>query len=377
MHRETEAPGMLARKFLDGLAVPLMGVAAICCMGQAAMAAQTRTFVIAWFVQAASSKDGDCPDGLNPLPEDMFRTELKGIGLTPEKIEEILGDLKGGSSGPVTRSALINRGRIDGKPVNAYTYPTSVPDVGFHEVKSQYAYGFNLDGNQGTGGFEDPDTHEKGVDNQYWRAMGCNINHRGSPREVPTEWALHWDNERDKMPAWLMSITAEDFSKDGDVSVNFNKALEHVSRDAAGYVRTDSTFRIDPDPRWQNTLHGKLKDGEISITEPGNVHLSGDPYGITELDMSNAHLRLKLNADGTAEGVLGGYIPWRRVFFVYGSSGYSEETMIGTDIPGVYYALRHHADAYPDPKTGENTAISTAWRVVAVPAYHVSLQAEK
>ena len=78
-----------------------------------------------------------------------------------------------------------------------------------------------------------------------------------------------------------------------------------------------------------------------------------------------------LNPDGTSEGVLGGYIPWLRVFYVYGSSGYSSETMIGTDLPGAYYALRRHADAYPDPKTGQNTAISTAFRIVGVPAYAV------
>ena len=342
---------------------------------QIAQATETKSFVVSWFVHAASSKDGDCPDGINPLPEDMFRAELAGIGTSPEKIEEILGGLKGGISAPATVSALINRGRIDGKPVNAYTYPMAVPNIGFHEVKSQFAYGFDLDGKIQTKAFEDPDTHEKGVDNEYWRATGCNINHRGSATEVPTEAALHWDNERDKMPAWLITISTEDFSKDGEVTVTFNKALEHVARDANGYVRKDSTFRIDPDRRWQNTLHGTIKNGAIAITQPGEVHLSGDPYGLTELDMSDARLRMKLNTDGSVEGVMGGYIPWKRIFFSYGSSGYSEETMIGTDIPGVYYALRSHADAYPDPKTGENTAISTAWRIVAVPAYAVAVEA--
>ncbi len=339
-----------------------------------ASAAQTRSFAVGWFVQAANSYDGDCPEGVNPLPEDMFRSELKAVGTTPEQIEAIMGDLKGGNSTAATKSAIINRGRIDGKPVNAYTYPTSSHDVGFHEVKGQYAFGFNLDGKEDAKSFEDPETHEKGIDNQYWRAMGCNINHRGSPKEVPTEWALHWDNERDKMPAWLISVTGDDLTKDGDVTVNFYKALEHVSRDANGYVRSDSTFRVDPDHRWHNTLKGKLKNGLITVNQPGEIHLSGDPYGLTELDMTGARLRLKLNEDGTAEGVLGGYIPWRRVFFVYGSSGYNEETMIGTDIPGAYYALRRHADAYPDPKTGENTAISTAWRITAVPAYAIHVE---
>lgn len=361
-------------KFSRHLMATLAAGALVGLSGQAAMAKETKSFVISWFLQAAYSYDGHCPDGLNPLPEEGFRLQLRHIGTSEARIEEILAGLKGGSSTPETRSALINRGRIDGKPVNVYTYPTSTVDLGFHEVKGKLAYGFNLDGKETANNYEDPDTHETGVDNQYWRAMGCNINHQGSRTVTPSEWSLHWDNERDKMPAWLLSITGEDLSKDGDVTVTFQKALEHVSRDANGYVRADSTFRIDPDPRWQNHLKGKIKDGVISVTEPGDVHLSGDPYHLTELDMSNAHFRMTLDATGTGEGVLGGYIPWRRVSYIYGSSGYNMETMLGTNIPSSYYALRRHADAYPDPKTGENTAISSSFRVVALPAFAVAVE---
>lgn len=50
--------------------------------------------------------------------------------------------------------------------------------------------------------------------------------------------------------------------------------------------------------------------------------------------------------------------------------------MIGTDRPGAYYARRRHADAYPDPKTGPNAPISTAFSIVGVPAYAVPV-AEK
>ena len=365
---------MISQKSVRRLTAALAAGVALGFVSQAASAAQTKSFVVGWFLQAAHSYDGDCPDGINALPEDMFREEMKAVGVTEKEIVDIMSGFKGGISTPATMSAIINRGRIDGKPVNAYNYPTSVPDIGFHEVKGKFAYGFNLDGKQTANNYEDPDTGQKGVDNNYWRAMGCNINHRGTKTERPTEWDLHWDNNRDKMPAWLISVTADDFSKDGPVKVQFHKALERITRDANGFVRADSTYRIDPDPRWQNTLNGKIKGGVITVTEPGEVHLSGDPYMLTELDMTRAQLRFQLNEDGSMEGVLGGYIPWRRVFYVYGSSGYSEETMIGTDLPGAFYALRRHADAYPDPKTGENTAISTSWRIVAVPAYAVRIE---
>ena len=294
-----------------------------------------------------------------------------------DKVEGIVANLKGGSSDNATRDALVNRGRFEGKPVNAFTYPTSVPDVGlFRNVNSKYGYGFNLDGKESPLTFEDPQTHEKGVDNQYWRAMGCNVNHRGTDSDAPTEWALHWEINRDKMPAWLITVTTEDFAKDGDATVTLQNALEHVSRDANGNVRADSTFRIDHDRRWQNTLRGKIKNGEFTVTEPGEVHLLGDPYVLTDLDMSQARLRLKFNADGSMKGLIGGYIPWRRIYLLYGAAGFTEEIMIGTNIPGSYYALRNNADAYPDPKTGENTAISTAWWIEAVPAYTVSEQAK-
>ena len=344
----------------------------------AAFAAQTKSFVVSWFLQAANSYEGDCPDGINPLPEDMFRIELRGIGMPEAQIEELVGGVNGGNASDEVEEALVNRGRHNGKPMNAYTYPDTVPDVGFHEVKGKYAFGFNLDGKQSPTNYEDPETHETGVDNQYWRAMGCNINHRGTPKERPAEWSLHWELNRNSMPAWLISITTEDFAKDGDVTVNLYKALERVARDANGYVRRDFTFRIDPDPRWQNTLRGKIEDGMITISNPHEVHLSGDPYMLTELDMTQARLRMKLNPeDGTVEGILGGYIPWQRVLFIYGSSGWNSETMLGTDIPGAFHALRRHADAFPDPKTGRNTAISTAFRIVGVPAYVVRLDAQK
>ena len=41
------------------------------------------------------------------------------------------------------------------------------------------------------------------------------------------------------------------------------------------------------------------------------------------------------------------------------------------DLIGVFYDLTRFADAEPDPLTGENTAISAAYFIEAVPAFHV------
>src|SRR5688572_24461166 len=98
------------------------------CPAVAAAETKTKTFVISWFLQATNSYDGDCPAGINPLPADLFEIELKGLGWTPEEINKVMAGYQGGASTAATRQALVMRGRVDGKPVNVYTYPTSVPD---------------------------------------------------------------------------------------------------------------------------------------------------------------------------------------------------------------------------------------------------------
>ena len=65
-------------------------------------------------------------------------------------------------------------------------------------------------------------------------------------------------------------------------------------------------------------------------------------------EFSNARLRLSLKEDGTAEGILGGYQPWESLYWSYAQGAWIVEHSAGIDIPGVYYALKKHADADPD-----------------------------
>ena len=362
-------PNMLKRQLIASAlsAGVFVGLAA-----QSTASAENRDFVVRWFMQAANSytDNSDCPEGLNPLPEEMVRRQLKALGMPEGQREELIAGINGGSSPPEIREALVYRGRDNGQPVHAYTYPTSVPDAPelIPENKGPLAYGFNLDAKVKAGDFTDPDSMERGVDNAFWRAAGCLMNHRGTRTQRPTHGEQHWDLQRDKQPAWIVRVTADDFTKDGPVTVFFGRAMERPWRDANGDVRKYSTFRVDPDVRWQNKLTGTLKNGVINVTTD-QMHLLGDPYVLVDLDMSKAHLRLTILPDGNLEGVIGGYLPWLTVFYEYGSSGYTSEFMIGVNLPAMYYALRRNADGYPDPKTGENTRISTAYRVNGAPAF--------
>jgi len=116
---------------------------------------------------------------------------------------------------------------------NVYTNPTSSPDPMLKTVKGRYAYGFNLDGKGAASpsGFEDPVTHEKGINNQWYRATGCIRSYRAVPPPAkPDIPETHWDILRNSMPAWLITITAVNgFGKDGDATVTIDRAVERVT----------------------------------------------------------------------------------------------------------------------------------------------------
>jgi len=66
------------------------------------------------------------------------------------------------------------------RDIVSYINPFTVPDPGMPSVVGKIAEGFNLDGNVKTGGFVNS-RGEKGIDNAYYRALGCIGSFRGAP----------------------------------------------------------------------------------------------------------------------------------------------------------------------------------------------------
>ena len=341
--------------------------------------AETRNYVMSLFSQAANSgaDDKDCPGGVNPTPMKIIARELAAIGIPEKEVETITTSTQGGGpAAAAAKQAILYRGRApDGTPRHAYTYPSTVPDPNISLFEGRYAYGFNLDGKEDAKSFEDPDTHERGVDNAYWRAAGCVPDHRGTLTDPSAKWEAVWHIGGEGNPAYLISINADDFSKNGPATIVLQKALERISRDALGGVTADGTYRVDP--RWKTTLHGRLENGVVTVSEPSAVRLGGDPYLFYMMTLDNAQLRLKIKDDKSLVGIMGGYMPWRMLYYVYALDGYTEEYMNGTDVIAMYWALRKNADAFPDPRTGENTVISTAFEIKAVPAFIRSVEAQR
>lgn len=339
--------------------------------------AETLGYVVSWFHLATYSEDSDCPDGLNPPADLMFRNILKALGKTPQEIDALMVDFPNGKD---IRPIIINRGRIDGKPVNIYQNPTTEPDPQVKTVKGHFAYGFNLDGKVKPDDFTDPETGEAGIDNQLYRALGCFHTERAMPPARPTYPVIQWDMARDQTPAWVLQISGiergpDGSVKDGPVQIGFYRATGPVTRNAAGDTQSDMTFQVDSNPRWQNRARGIIHDG-VLVTEKFEFNMTNDPFAVTEYNMKEARVRLHLNPDGTLKGIMGGYQPWLPIYESFALGGSTNEFNLSIDAPGIYYALKKMADAYPDA-SGQNTAISSSFAIEAVPAFVVNPSAAK
>lgn len=352
------------------------GLAAVLALTNSASAAtgETKSFVVNWFYLASYFGEGDCPDGLNPSAAEFYRRDLLRAGHSKEEIDAALKDFPGEGGAPQPWIPLVIV-RGNGKD-NIYAAPTTAPDPGIKMVKGRFGYGFNLDGlgDKSPNGFEDPNTHERGIDNQLYRALSCIRGFRGPvSTDGPTKSNLdevHWDKLREEMPAFVISITAPNgFSNDGDVSIVVGRALETITRDASGAnVQSGMTYTLDPNPRTRNVLSGHLHQGVVTA-ESKEVNLVADNYIVNAFQFDKAHLRFNLKPDGTLAGMIGGYMPWYPIYHGMSVGGYVEEYASSVDLPGVYYALKKLADSDPDPVTKENRAISAAYAVDAVPAF--------
>ena len=347
-----------------------LGAAALTMSLSAPAAAETRSYVVSWFSLATNSDEKDCPGGPNPGVQLQYLKSLADLGYNSKQIEEMVKKSQNGD-GAEMFDALRNRGRMDGKPVSPYIYPATTKDPQWKAITGKQAFGFNLDGKgEATrNGFEDPQTREKGVNNELYRALGCYISMRGSLSGRPTYWAWAWGQLKDSQPAWLITIDGADLSKDGPVTVTFDRALEHLKSNVDGSPRADATYRIDSDPRSHNSYAAQIKDGMVTITEHTDFRMLQNPLVAPEVKLSKTHLRMKLKDDGTLDAFLGGYQPWSDLYFSFGSGGIGIEQCVTGDVPGLYWMMRKHADADPDPKTGQNTTISATYYMEGVQAF--------
>jgi hypothetical protein len=255
--------------------------------------------------------------------------------------------------------------------------PMAVTDVlPWKELQTKRGFGLNLDGTSDGHATSKTCKHEKftgpegePVDNQNARAMGCIEGFRTGGFSVE-----FYSNEVVTSPVnrHLIEISGVDNEvNDPDVEVTIYKGRDAVVRraDRTAFVpfmsqRVDERF-----PEYILKTHGKIVDG---VLETYPIPLARMPILHVQVpgewQVQDLTLRLKLTPEG-AQGLLAGY---ERLEPMWTYLSKSPGPATGKYSPaGLYRSLQRYADGYPDPATGQCTAISTAYRVNAVRAFIV------
>lgn len=158
-----------------------------------------------------------------------------------------------------------------------------------------------------------------------------------------------------------------------EVTVGFYRAIDPYRIDSAGRILPWASYRVDTNggrPRYGAIAKGRIEDGVLK-TEPIDLQLPF--YGnaaYAELDLKDMRLELDLTADDTGKvhGLVGGYYDFDK----WWEYMLKLEFLIATgdwSCPALYAAARELADGYPDAQTGDCTAISSAFKINALPAF--------
>lgn len=332
--------------------------------------AWTKTYVVEWNepamyygAQSGVIEPGtDCPKGTNP--EVDWIQVLVDAGYTREEARW-LRDPANPTRSPVhgqNQMAFRGQGRA-----NVYVNPTSTPDPGLVGVTGNIGEGLDLDGNT-SNGFTSPEG-ETGIDNEFYRTLGCWKTYRGPPRL--SSGALQF-NDGMRNGAWTTLIVVSgkgaDPLNDKNVSVGFYLSNDKMVKDGNGEIARDYTFRIRPHAKYEAIFPARTVKGTILSREPADVTLREASYG-QELQLLRARIKLQMRPDGSLQGHIGGYRPWLPVYQSWvNARGPVIESLTWVQLPAVYYALRRNADFKPKGAT-EKTHISFALRVAAIPAF--------
>ncbi len=304
----------------------------------------------------------ECPNGFNDGPREQFKV------LFPEdKRKYTLMETQ------IARESEGWHPQLDGD----HGFP-------FYEPQTKTGLGMNLDGKVGPNDFTTPDG-VPGVDNQLYRALGCIRSYRDG--QTANDFFDNQEIQKTSYNRSMFEITGVDsLANDDSVEVTWYRGLDQLMTDATGEnVVPGGSQRIDArfGKRFIQRMHGKIVDG-VLITEPADITFPWATFGLPADELIRGmRLNLKLTPTG-ALGLMAGYAD---IDMWYNQTMRSESTHHQSygalSPPSLYKAFRRLADGYPDPKTGHNTAISSALRAgftqvyVLHPEQSVALDAGK
>jgi hypothetical protein len=330
-------------------------------------------FVVEAFHQPVIFGKDACPDGPALRLRDAYLETLPAAEAArlrkPENVKEWDAGWQGYAFNEAGANVCTNPDMFD-RPLQ-------------RTVQSPHAWGLDLDGGDKSDTCEHKEfttpTGETGIDNQEYRAMGCQLEWRGvdgvaADQQVGTQ-QFHNSGE------WTQVILlkgVDSLENDPDVEVVYANTPDRPVFDTKGKWLSGASFTIsDEPPRERNVLRGRIVDGVLT-TETADIKLSGtwgqggarDLRGIRgRFDYRKARLQLKFQPDGTLTGLMGGYRPYFDVILSGSLGGAGTALVAGHDCASQLKTLKTLADGLKDPNTGECKGISSAQRIRAIPAF--------
>lgn len=290
-----------------------------------------------------------------------------------------------------------------GRPSACADPKAAGPDPRFHTVtrRDAPAWGFDLDGVDSSAALAVANTcrhedfigmsAERGIDNQFYRVVGCVDGYQpsGHANAFATEMLTG---------SWGILITVQgidDLRNDDDVEVGFFANADPIMLSPTREPLAYATYSIHQEARFHAKTRGRISDGVLT-TDPTDVRFRKVVNAMyLDRPLLDAQVRMTLSEEGTLEGYLGGYtsvedmyemeFAFRSAVTAAGKPGDSRLIALSSrgrsenlhyTCNGVYHAMYEFADARPDPVTGRCTAISTQYRVKAIPAFVVDAQTE-
>lgn len=291
-----------------------------------------------WSVYQTPDAKEECPKGFNDGPREQF--------------EILFPDVE-------------NRTVVDTQLAQEIEtwHPTTEPDpLPFYDIEGPYSYGLNLDGEVGQNDFTHPDGTQ-GIDNEVYRAVGCIIGFRGPDGvEVIFQDKAIADRAYNRTMIELSGV--DNLENDDSVTVTVYRGMDRLLTDATGMkVMSGGSQRVDL--RWGAKLirqtEGRIVDSVLTTEPIADVVIPWMNLGVPTFQLIR-DMRFQLDLTPTsANGLIAGYADVD-TYYKQLIRNDSTHHLSNGQISGIslYKALSRLADAYPDPETGRNTAISTA-----------------
>jgi hypothetical protein len=345
---------------------------------------------IAYALSKDANETGACPDGMTQGNAEIFSHTPDGRRHDGESDEDYARRLNQGAQ---VLSTAPNGQNLCMNP------EAGAPDPHFRVVtgKNVPAEGIDLDGQDsrisGKAAFNTC-AHDdfrgmnggRGVDNQFFRLVGCSKSFQSTGQSNTFEIAMYTGE-------WGILITLKgvnDLRNAANVEVGMYASADPIQLSPTREALANATYAMDQDPRFRATAHGRIANGVLT-TDPVDVRFHWVVNSIhLERPLQDARLRMMFTPDGGLEGILAGYTPIEEMYdFQYGfrsgkdakggpangrlisGSANGQARVLDHTCQGAYFELKRLADGHRDPKTGQCTSISTQYRIKAIPAFVV------